>query len=71
VLTFLDGVRMLDKNIGIVGLESLGAIEFYPPGYAPVQYRPPPAIEPKPIRGNDEQRGPRAECGVLLLWTRR
>jgi hypothetical protein len=71
VLTFLDGVRLLDLDINIVGLESLGAIEYYPPGYVPVKYRLTEAIAATPPRGQDAERGPRAACGVLLLWTRR
>lgn len=77
VLTFLDGVRMLQEDIGVVGLESLGGIEFYPPGYVPAQYRVIAAIESTPRKRDpganaaNPERGPRAECGVLLLWTRR
>lgn len=61
VEVFLDGTRMLDGDVGVVPLLDLAGIEYYPPGYAPVQYRIAPSL------GGD---GSGAKCGVLLLWTR-
>ena len=41
VEVFLDGVRLLDGDAALVPLMDLAGIEYYPPGYAPPQYRIP------------------------------
>lgn len=61
VEVFLNGVRLSDGDAGIVPLQDLGGIEYYPPGFAPIQYR----ISAKPLAS-----GGGSGCGVLLLWTR-
>ena len=61
VEVFLDGTRLLDGDAGLVALADLAGIEYYPPGFAPVQYRIPPSL------ASD---GSGAKCGVMLLWTR-
>jgi hypothetical protein len=61
VEVFLDGVRLLDGDAALVPLIGLAGIEYYPPSYAPPQYR----ISAPVGSGNGG-----SACGVLLLWTR-
>jgi hypothetical protein len=62
VEVFLNGVRLSDGDAGLVPLGELGGIEYFPPGFAPPQYRVPPPIGSKSGGG--------AACGVMLLWLR-
>lgn len=73
VLVFRDGVRLVEDapNVAELGLESLAAIEYYPPGYVPVQYRAPAGIPQISRTREPPPKMPSADCGVLLLWTRR
>lgn len=57
---FLDRVRLTFADAAIVPLSELGGIEYYPPGFAPPQYRVPPV--------SDGYGG--SQCGVLLMWRR-
>lgn len=61
VEVFVDGTRVTDGDASVTALFDLAGIEFYPPGYAPVQYRIPAPVG----TGNGG-----SQCGVLLLWTR-
>ena len=65
VAVFLNGVRLYDGDVNVVGLEGLGGLEYYPPGYAPVQYR-----VSAPVEAKDRRAGGSSMCGVLLLWSR-
>lgn len=64
VMVYYNGVRTPDGDAGLASLESIGGIEYYAPGYVPVQYR---AGAPLPAR---EVEGGSAACGVMLLWSR-
>jgi hypothetical protein len=66
VAVYLNGMHLADGNAGLVPLQLLGGIEYYPPGFVPVQYQSPSAVNPQK-RG--ESRGGSSACGVLLLWT--
>ncbi len=66
VAVFLDGVRLTDGNAGIVAVEQLRGIEYYSPGFVPVQYRVSESID-----GGGRRGGGAASCGVMLLWSRR
>jgi hypothetical protein len=61
VEVFLNGIRLSDGDAGIVPLQDLGGIEYYAPGFVPVQYR---------IPARPSSAGGGTSCGVLLLWTR-
>jgi hypothetical protein len=62
VEVFLDRVRLADGDANLVPLSALAGIEFYPPGFVPVQYRVQTPAESKTPGGS--------ACGVLLLWRR-
>lgn len=62
VEVFLDRVRLADGDANLVPLRELAGIEFYPPGFVPVQYRVQTPAESKTPGGS--------ACGVLLLWRR-
>jgi hypothetical protein len=66
VVVFLDGVRITNGDAGILPLELLAGIEYYPPGFAPVQYRAAAGV----VSGGGLRTGGSAGCGVMLLWTR-
>jgi Carboxypeptidase regulatory-like domain len=63
VEVFLDRVRLSDGDASLVPLMELAGIEYYPPGFVPVQYRVAAPL------GSKTQAG--SQCGVLLLWRRR
>ena len=58
---YLDGVRVFGGEVDLVPLHLLAGIEYYTPGFVPVQYR---RLGAAPGEG-----GGSAACGVLLLWT--
>jgi Carboxypeptidase regulatory-like domain len=67
VEVYLDGVQVSDGEVNLVPLSLLGAVEYYPPGFVPVEYK---RLGSAPSgRGGGGGQGGSAECGVLLLWT--
>jgi Carboxypeptidase regulatory-like domain len=63
-LMFLDGVQLSGATDGL-SLSLLAGVEYYSPGFIPVQYKALAAApSPNPSVGT-----PSAECGALLLWT--
>lgn len=63
VAVFYNGVRVDGGTIDNVSLELLGGIEYYAPGYVPVQYR---EVSVRDRRGGTPSAS--AACGVMLLW---
>jgi carboxypeptidase family protein/TonB-dependent receptor-like protein len=61
VAVYFDGVRVSTAAVDLAPLSLLAGIEYYTPGFVPVQYRSLGAAA-------GEDRGS-AACGVLLLWT--
>lgn len=66
VAVFLDGVRLLDGDAGLLDLPLLGGVEYYPPGFVPVQYR---VSAPLSASGGRTRAGGSSSCGVMLLWS--
>ncbi len=67
VAVYLDGVRVSNGVVDLVALSLLAGVEYYPPGFVPVQYK---VLGAAPGMGRiPSEEGGSAECGVLLLWT--
>ena len=66
VVVFTDGMREPEGEASSIPFELLGGVEYYPPGYAPVQYR---GSGQYSSRG--EPVGGSPACGVMLLWSAR
>ncbi len=62
-LIFFDGVQT-SAEFDLAPLSLLAGVEYYPPGFVPVQYK---ALAPAPTSKSGG--GGSAACGVLLLWT--
>jgi len=60
VSVYLDGLRVSDGSANVVPVELLDGVEYYPPGFVPVEYR---------TSGSPRGEGGSPACGVLLLWT--
>jgi len=82
-LTFWNGVKINLNGGGLGDLlktQDLGGVEFYPPGFVPVQYHKPGDMAVysggNPLLGGAGRaraflsRSADASCGVLLLWSR-
>jgi hypothetical protein len=63
VAVYLDGVKVSSGEVDLVPLHLLGGIEYYTPGFVPVQYRR--------LGAAPGEEGGSAACGALLLWTAR
>jgi Carboxypeptidase regulatory-like domain len=64
-LIFFDGVQVSGGAFDLAPLSLLAGVEYYSPGFIPVQYKALAAApSPNPSVGT-----PSAECGALLLWT--
>jgi len=64
-LVYLDGFQLVDDSglgpdLSIIGVESIGGIEFYQASEIPVQYRGPAAMRSTTS----------ASCGALLIWSK-
>src|SRR5687768_1215784 len=66
VVVFTDGMREPEGEASSIPFELLGGVEYYPPGYAPIQYR---GSGQYSSRG--EPVGGSPACGVMLLWSTR
>lgn len=64
VVVYYNGVRTADGDADLASLETIGGIEYYTPGYVPVEYR---VAGPLNARGFE---GGSPACGVMLLWSR-
>ena len=66
VAVYINGVLDSDGDAGTIPFDLLGGVEYYTPGYVPIQYRMPGSR-----KSDGSSPGGSPACGVMLLWSAR